>query len=87
MIQYYQSKKGLNFMEIDLHGMDVKEAEGHLKGVVEFCTDGELTVIHGCHSGNRLKDMVQNRFNHKKIKRKIKTLNGGITIFELRQDK
>lgn len=70
-------------MEVDLHGMDVADAKGHLKNIIEFTRDKQLTVIHGYNNGNKLMKMVQREFKHKKIKRKIKGLNRGITIFEL----
>ncbi|MBQ9624843.1 MAG: Smr/MutS family protein [Clostridia bacterium] len=70
-------------MEIDLHGMDVLEAKGYLKDIIEFCDEKELVVIHGGNNGNKIKQMVQRDFKHKRVKRKIKSLNQGITIFEL----
>lgn len=70
-------------MEVDLHGMDVAFAKGYLKEIIEFTSDKELLVIHGYKSGNKVMNMVQKDFKHKRIKRKIKSLNRGITIFEL----
>ena len=70
-------------MEVDVHGMDVKYAKGYLKDIIEYTTEKELVVIHGYHTGNKVMAMVQKDFCHKKLKRKIKSLNRGITIFEL----
>ncbi|MBQ5849967.1 MAG: DNA mismatch repair protein MutS [Lachnospiraceae bacterium] len=70
-------------MEVDLHGMDVKFAKGYLKDIIEFTCEKEIIVIHGYHAGNKIMEMVQRDFKHKKLKRKIKSLNSGITIFEL----
>lgn len=70
-------------MEVDLHGMDVKFAKGYLKDIIEYTCDKELIVIHGYNKGNKVMQMVQKEFKHKKLKRKIKSLNPGITIFEL----
>ncbi len=70
-------------MEVDLHGMDVKFAQGYLKDIIEFTSEKEIIVIHGYNKGNKVMEMVQKSFKHKKLKRKIKSLNRGITIFEL----
>lgn len=70
-------------MEVDLHEMDVKFAKGYLKDIIEFTSEKELIVIHGYNKGNKVMTMVQNEFKHKKLKKKIKSLNKGITIFEL----
>lgn len=70
-------------MEVDLHGMDVKFAKGYLKEIIEYTKEKELVVIHGYNSGDKVMNMVQKQFIHKKLKRKIKGLNKGITIFEL----
>ena len=70
-------------MEVDLHGLDVKFAKGYLKDIIEFTSEKELVIVHGYHAGNKVMTMVQKEFKHKKLKRKIKSLNRGITIFEL----
>ena len=71
-------------MEIELHGMEVWQAEAFLKGVLDQCTEKEVRVIHGYRNGVSLKKFVQDRFHHKKILRKEKTLNPGETILILK---
>lgn len=71
--------------EIDIHGMTVNEAVSELNYFLEYVSDDtrEVVVIHGYRQGKNLLQMVRNDFKHKKIKRKIVSMNPGITIFLL----
>jgi len=73
--------------ELDLHGYTVAEA----KKIVEMTIaripkgDQELRVIHGYHSGDTIKQLVQSRngIRSKRIVRRRYTKNQGETILVL----
>lgn len=67
---------------IDLHHMTLSEAQQELKVFMDTLDKSvlEVVVIHGFHKGTTLKNFVL-KFKHPKIKRKIKTMNKGETIF------
>ena len=71
---------------IDLHGMTAAEAMSALLKMLKSCPADteEIEVIHGCHSGQTLLNMVRS-FSHPKISRKILGLNNGMTAFVLKQ--
>ncbi len=71
--------------EIDIHGLTVAEAGYELERFLEYLPDDtrEVVVVHGYRQGKSLLRMVRNDFKHKKIKRKIISMNPGITIFLL----
>ena len=71
--------------EIDIHGMTVNEAISELDYFMEYLSDDtvEVVVVHGYNQGKKLLQMVRNDFKHKRIKRKIVSMNPGITIFLL----
>ncbi len=71
--------------EIDIHGMTVNEALSELEYFMEYLPDDirEVVVVHGYHQGKKLLQMVRTQFTHKRIKRKIISMNPGITIFLL----
>ncbi len=72
-------------MEVDIHGMTVAEAKKALEQFLSTVPAGvmEVTVIHGCHMGNSLQKMVRTQLSHKRIARKILSMNNGITVLEL----
>lgn len=71
--------------EIDIHGMTVNEAISELDYFLEYVSEDtqEVIVVHGYNQGKRLLQMVRNEFQHKRIKRKMISMNPGITIFQL----
>lgn len=71
--------------EIDIHGMTVNEAISELDYFLEYVSEDtqEVIVVHGYNQGKRLLQMVRNEFQHKRIKRKMVSMNPGITIFLL----
>ncbi len=74
-------------VEIDIHGLTEQIAIKTLEKFIVSCdkTVSEIIVIHGYHSGNKLKDMVRNpnKLRSKKIRRRKLTMNQGETILEL----
>jgi DNA-nicking Smr family endonuclease len=67
---------------IDLHELTVFEAKEELDKFMDRLPMGymEVVVVHGFHGGTRLKTFVS-KYQHPRIKRKLKTLNKGETIF------
>ena len=72
--------------EIDLHSFTVSEAKKYLDSFLNGLpkTTKEVTVIHGCNRGTALLKYVRVTYNHKRIDRKIMSLNQGTTIFLLK---
>lgn len=70
---------------IDLHQLTVIEAKDELDRFMDRLTKDtrQVVVIHGFRHGQRLKSFV-NKYEHPKIKEKIKTLNQGETIFVIK---
>lgn len=67
---------------IDLHGYTKQEAKVQLDHFINGLAKDhhEITVIHG-YSSSILQTYVQRQYKHKRIKRKILTMNKGETIF------
>ena len=74
-------------VEIDIHGLTEQVAIKTLEKFIVKCDKSvtEIVVIHGYHSGNKLKDMVRNsnRLRSNRIRRRKVTMNQGETILEL----
>ena len=73
-------------LEIDLHDMQVLEAEYYLDKFITTAPANikEIIVIHGYKKGHALLDMVRHSFKHERIKEKVIPFNKGITIFFLK---
>lgn len=69
------------FSSIDLHGYTKQEAKVQLDNYLNSLSKEhhEVTVIHG-YSSNILQTYIQKQYKHKRIIRKILTLNKGETI-------
>lgn len=67
---------------VDLHGLTLIEAKEVLDQFMNSLPNFpmEVAVIHGFHYGIRLKTFVS-QYKHPRIKRKLKTMNQGETIF------
>jgi len=68
-------------MEVDVHGMTTAEAKKKLERMIANLPAGkmEIDVIHGYRQGNELQNMVRKTLKSNRIKRKILSLNQGIT--------
>ena len=73
-------------LEIDLHDMQVLEAEYYLDKFVSTAPANikEIIVIHGYKKGQVLLNMVRNSFKHERIKEKVIPFNKGITLLFLK---
>lgn len=72
-------------VEINLHNMQVLEAEYYLEKFISTLPDNikEITVVHGYKKGQAILNMVRKEFKHKRIKNKVIPYNRGVTIFYL----
>jgi DNA-nicking Smr family endonuclease len=79
---YYEDSR----LVVDLHQCLVDEARVLLSQQLDMLPQNikEVKVIHGFHHGNALMDMLQRDFKHKRISKKFKGLNKGITLFYLK---
>lgn len=70
---------------LDIHGMTVQEAEACIhKTISSLSKDyGQIQVIHGYRTGNRLQDMVRKKLKSPRVKQKLLTMNPGETILVL----
>lgn len=66
---------------IDIHGLTACAAKRQLERFITTAIPNlELTVIHGHSHGKELLNMVRFKLKHKRIARKVLSLNQGITI-------
>ncbi len=72
-----------NETSLDIHGLTVQEAHIEIDYFLEYLSDSvyEVEIIHGYKNGHALLDFVRNVYKHPRIKRKILSLNNGITTF------
>lgn len=71
----------MEFDTIDIHGMTAADAKRKLEQFIKTAPRNcEVTIIHGCHGGKVLQNMVRKTLKHKRIKKKILSLNDGETI-------
>lgn len=72
-------------LEINLHNMQVDEAEYYLDRLITTASDNikEIVVIHGYKKGQALLNMVRKDFKHPRLKEKVIPYNKGITLFFL----
>lgn len=73
------------FSTIDLHGYTKQEAKVQLDNYLNSLSKGqhEVTVIHG-YSSNILQNYIQKQYKHKRLTRKILTMNKGETILVIK---
>lgn len=73
------------FSSIDLHGYTKQEAKVQLDYHLNLLSKGhhEVTVIHG-YSSQVLQNYVQKQYKHKRIIRKLLTMNKGETILVIK---
>ena len=80
------SKEGYT-LTADLHGMQVAEAKTALERLISSADKSitEITVIHGYAGGQALKNMVQKKLSHPRIKQKILSMNQGETSLMIQE--
>lgn len=81
MIRYLSNQKA----EIDIHNMRRDEAKQLLERFLTTANGSirEVVVIHGCHSGTVLRDMVRGGLRHRRIRARMPGLNDGVTTLLL----
>ena len=81
-----QRRYGLT-IEADIHGMRCEEAKRQLERLVASAPKDitEIIVIHGCHGGTALLNMVRHELSHPRILSKYLGLNNGQTTLVLRR--
>ena len=72
-------------LEINLHNMQVAEAEYYLDKLITTAPSNvkEIIVIHGYKKGQALLNMVRKDFKHPRLKEKVIPYNKGITLLFL----
>ncbi len=74
-------------IEIDIHGYTEYDALKVLEKFIVNCDKNEkqILVIHGYHSGSKLKEMVRSsiKLRSKRIRNRRPTMNQGETVLEL----
>lgn len=70
---------------VDIHGMTVEQGKKYLEQQLNSISKdyGNLCVIHGYHAGNKLQQMVRKGLSHKRISRRMLSMNNGETILVL----
>lgn len=73
-------------IEVDLHGMTVREAERELSRILGAADKRivEVVVIHGHTGGTALRDFVRKDFRHRRVTQRILSMNPGVTSLMLR---
>ena len=73
-------------LEINLHDMQVLEAEYYLDKLITTAPPNikEIIVIHGYKKGQALLNMVRHEFKHERINNKVIPYNKGITLLFLK---
>jgi len=81
------SKHGF-ILTVDIHGMLVAEAKTALERLISSADKNisEITVIHGYSGGQALKNMVQKKLSHPRIKQKILSMNQGETSLVIKTE-
>lgn len=73
-------------IEADIHGMRREEAKRQLELLLTRAPREitEVVVIHGCHGGTVLMEMVRRELRHPRIKSKYLSMNNGQTTLILK---
>ena len=81
-----QRRYGLT-IEVDIHGMRCEEAKRQLERLISSAPKDitEIIVIHGCHGGTALQNMVRRELSHPRIVSKYLSMNNGQTTLVLKK--
>ena len=76
---------GHKIYEVDIHGEEKAYAIRKVQKLLSSISNdyGEMRVIHGYRQGSGLQKAIRTELNHKRIKRRILTLNQGETTLVL----
>ena len=79
------SKDG-NTLTADIHGMTAADAKTALERCLSAADKSvaEIMVIHGYSGGQALANMVRNKLKHKRIERKMLSMNQGETTLVIK---
>lgn len=74
-------------IEADIHGMKCEEAKKQLALLLTRAPRDvtEVIVIHGCHGGTALLNMVRRELSHPRIAAKHLSMNNGQTTLVLKK--
>lgn len=74
-------------IEADIHGMRCEEAKRQLELLLKRAPAEitEIIVIHGCHSGTALQNMVRQQLKSPRILQKRLSMNNGQTTLVLKK--
>lgn len=79
---------GPGVVTADLHGKTAYQAKVTVDALLRRAGGGtyRLRLIHGCHGGTALRDFLTAEYgNHPKVKRLIRSPDGGATELVLRE--
>ena len=79
---------GPGVVAVDLHGKNTYQAEVTVDALLCRAGGGtyRLRLIHGCHGGTALRDFLETEYReHPKVKRLIRSADGGATELVLRE--
>lgn len=82
------NNKSHGVMELDIHGMTKHQAKVYIDSRLKQAKADTyiIRVVHGCHSGTELRDMVREEYKgNPKVKRVGHCLNPGVTELILRE--
>ncbi len=76
------------FIDIDIHGCTKRGAKQHIDACLRKADSGvyRVRIIHGCHGGTELRDMVRSEYRrHPRVIRIATGLNPGETFLVLKE--
>ena len=79
---------GPGVVTADLHGKNTYQARVTVDALLRRAGSGtyRLRLIHGCHGGTALRDFLETEYReHPKVKRLIRSADGGATELVLRE--
>ena len=80
-----QVKRAGASLTVDIHGMRVEQARFRLESLASSCASdvSSIVVIHGCNSGDALKNLVRNDLQCPRIRCVEAGANGGQSVIRL----
>ena len=77
--------RSVSSLMVDIHGMRVEQARFRLESLASSCGAdiSNIVVIHGCNSGDALKNLVRNDLRGPRIRCVEAGANGGQSVIRL----